>query len=120
MSVQQIKRAFLELIDEHQKIDPYELRRIFTEAIREWEMNKGWNEGSRGDPWTMNFVSSCQTRPLRKTALNTRGLSGGDTELWSKSTVGPRAAKCKSAKGVVRTMLSSSKSSESPNNLAGA
>ena len=33
-------------------IDPYELRRIFTEAIREWEMNKGWDERSHGDPWT--------------------------------------------------------------------
>jgi hypothetical protein len=52
MSMQQIKRAFLELIDEHQAIDPYELRRIFTEAIREWEMNRGWDEGSRGKPWT--------------------------------------------------------------------
>ncbi len=30
MSVQHIKRAFLALIDEHQPIDPYELRRIFT------------------------------------------------------------------------------------------
>ena len=75
--MQQINRDFLELIDEHQKIDPYELRRIFTEAIREWEMNKGWNEGSRGDPWTMNFVLSCQTRPLRKTALRRAGFRAG-------------------------------------------
>jgi hypothetical protein len=52
MSVQQIKRMFVELIEEHQPIDPYELRRIFTEAIREWEMENGWDESNRGDPWT--------------------------------------------------------------------
>ena len=82
MSVQQIKCAFLELIDEHQKIDPYELRRIFTEAIREWEMNKGWNEGSRGDPWTDDELRVVLSdAPTKGNCLKAcGGLSGGDTE----------------------------------------
>jgi hypothetical protein len=52
MSVQQIKRAFVDLINENEGIDPYELRRVFTEAIRECEINKGWDEANRGEPWT--------------------------------------------------------------------
>ena len=44
MSVQQIKAKFRAFIDEHQPMDPYELRRIFSEAIREWEIERGWDE----------------------------------------------------------------------------
>jgi hypothetical protein len=52
MSVQQIKRLFMQIIEDHQPMDPYELRRIFTEAIREWELERGWAEDRRGKPWT--------------------------------------------------------------------
>ena len=40
MSVREIKALFLEVIDKHQPMDPYELRRIFTEAIRERELQQ--------------------------------------------------------------------------------
>ena len=52
MSVQSIKATFRQIIEEHERIDPYELRRIFTEAIREWELEKGWEEDRKGKPWT--------------------------------------------------------------------
>jgi hypothetical protein len=34
MSVQEVKALFREVIDRHQPMDPYELRRLFTETIR--------------------------------------------------------------------------------------
>ena len=52
MSIQGIKKTFLEIIEAHQPMDPYELRRVFTEAIREWELEQGWDETQRGRPWT--------------------------------------------------------------------
>jgi predicted secreted protein len=52
MSVQRIKRLFVDLIREHQPMDSYELRRIFTEAIREWELEQGWGADRKGDRWT--------------------------------------------------------------------
>jgi len=52
MAVQKLKDAFRQIIDDNQPMDPYELRRIFTEAIREWEIEKKWDDGQRGKPWT--------------------------------------------------------------------
>jgi hypothetical protein len=52
MSVQEIKARFQAFINEYQPIDPYELRRIFSEAIREWEIERGWEDTKKGEPWT--------------------------------------------------------------------
>lgn len=52
MSVQQLKKTFREVIEQNPTIDPYDLRRIFTEVIREWEIEKGWNEERKGKPWS--------------------------------------------------------------------
>lgn len=52
MSVREIKRAFKEIIDENAELDPYELRRLFTEAIRECELERGWSEKQKGESWT--------------------------------------------------------------------
>ena len=48
MTVKEIKARFRAFIEEYQAIDPYELRRIFSEAIREWEVDKGWDEARKG------------------------------------------------------------------------
>lgn len=52
MSVQDIKKEFRGIIETYRDIDPYELRRVFTEAIREWEVDKGWDESRKGQSWT--------------------------------------------------------------------
>jgi hypothetical protein len=52
MSVQEIKARFQAFINEYQPVDPYELRRIFSDAIREWEIERGWEETKKGEPWT--------------------------------------------------------------------
>lgn len=52
MSIQQIKGAFRDVIEEHADVDPYELRRIFTEVIREMEIEVGWEQNRRGKPWS--------------------------------------------------------------------
>jgi hypothetical protein len=52
MSVREIKSLFKEIIEEHAEWDPYELRRLFTEAVREWELEKGCSENQKGEPWT--------------------------------------------------------------------
>jgi hypothetical protein len=53
MSVQQIKQAFQDLFSRCQDLDVYEIRRIFSEAIREWEIeNAAWNEDRKGKAWT--------------------------------------------------------------------
>ena len=51
-SVQAIKKLFRQVIDEHGDVDPYELRRAFSEAIREWEVEREWDESAKGKPWT--------------------------------------------------------------------
>lgn len=38
LSVQKLKVLFRNIIEQNQPVDPSELRRIFTEAIREWEI----------------------------------------------------------------------------------
>jgi len=46
------KRQFRQIITENRDVDPYELRRVFTETIREWEQEQGWDEDRKGEPWT--------------------------------------------------------------------
>ena len=52
MSVRALKQQFHDIISCNARIDPYELRRIFTEAIREWEVQQGWDEGRKRKPWS--------------------------------------------------------------------
>ena len=52
MSVQEWKRQFRRIIESNREVDPYELRRVFTETIREWELEQGWSEDRKGKPWT--------------------------------------------------------------------
>ena len=52
MSTQQIKQKFRRIITQHARVNPYELRRIFTEVIQECEVERGWTESEKGKPWT--------------------------------------------------------------------
>jgi len=52
MSVRSLKKRFLDIIESNAEVDPYELRRIFTEAIREWEIQQGWEERQKRKPWS--------------------------------------------------------------------
>jgi hypothetical protein len=52
MSVREVKDFFTQVIEKYRDWDPYELRRLFTEAIREWELHQGWSENQKGEPWT--------------------------------------------------------------------
>jgi len=52
VSVRELKILFRRIIEENAATDPYELRRVFTEAIREWEIERGWQETQKGKPWT--------------------------------------------------------------------
>lgn len=52
MSVRDVKQLFKQVIEENRDWEPYELRRLFTEAIREWEIEQGWNTEQKGKPWT--------------------------------------------------------------------
>jgi hypothetical protein len=52
MSVRDVKQLFKDVIGRYSDWDPYELRRLFTEAIRESEVEQGWSEARKGEPWT--------------------------------------------------------------------
>jgi len=52
MSVQQIKQGFRRIFRQNSRLDSYELRRIFKEALSEWEIERGWPKGEKGKPWT--------------------------------------------------------------------
>lgn len=52
MSIQRIKQRFREIIHEYSDVDPYELRRIFMDTIRDRELEIGWEEERRRTPWT--------------------------------------------------------------------
>ena len=52
MSMTRIKQAIKELFAGCPDVNPYELRRIFNEAFRELETEKGWQEQFKGKPWT--------------------------------------------------------------------
>lgn len=79
MSVQELKRLFRNLIEENDTVDPYELRRIFTETIREWEIEKGWSEDLKGKPWTDDELRVVLSdAPTRENCLkHARGFNRG-------------------------------------------
>ena len=43
-TTRELKPLFRRIIQDNQSVDPYELRRVFTEAIREWEIEQGWGK----------------------------------------------------------------------------
>jgi hypothetical protein len=98
MSVREIKRVFKQVIKENADWDPYELRRLFTEAIREWEVEKGWSEKQKGEPWTDDELRAVsQMRQLRRIALSMPELFAGVTDPSNKSTGGQQLLIPKSA-----------------------
>lgn len=52
MSVQQIKSRILAVIADFPEFEPYELRRIFSEAMLDHQRRLGWSEGNKGESWT--------------------------------------------------------------------
>ncbi|MGD1105294.1 MAG: hypothetical protein ABSA59_24880 [Terriglobia bacterium] len=79
MVVQELKKMFREIMEDHPSLDPYELRRVFTEAIREWEMEKGWSEDRKGKPWTDDELRVVLSdAPTRESCLkHARGFNRG-------------------------------------------
>jgi len=79
MSVQSTKTTFRQIIEAHPDTDPYELRRIFTETIREWELEKGWAEDRKGKPWTDDELRVVLSdAPTKENCLkHARGFSRG-------------------------------------------
>lgn len=51
-SIKTIKDEFKKSIDAHGDQGSMELRRIFSEALREWELDRGWEESQKGESWT--------------------------------------------------------------------
>lgn len=51
-SAMSVKQHFRQLLDAHSEVNPYELRHIFTEAIRDRELELGWDESAKREPWT--------------------------------------------------------------------
>ena len=51
MSITEIKKAFRHIIEENSGLDPYELRRIFSETIRQFQIEQKWQEDRRGMSW---------------------------------------------------------------------
>jgi hypothetical protein len=93
MSVQVIKAAFRQFIDDHQPMDPYELRRIFSEVIREWEVDRGWDESRKGEPWTDDELRSVLSdAPTRENCLkHARAFGRGNGAIeqiyrWAATT----------------------------------
>jgi hypothetical protein len=79
MPVQDIKSRFRAFIDEYQPMNPYELRRIFSDAIREWEIENGWEENRKGEPWTDDELRVILSdAPTRENCLkHARGFNRG-------------------------------------------
>ena len=51
MSSIRMKKDIRAVFESHSRADPYEIRRIFNEVLREIEIEKGWDEQSRNRPW---------------------------------------------------------------------
>lgn len=51
MTIREIKNSFLNVLNDHRGTSPYEFRRVFEEAMREWEMERGWNEADSRQSW---------------------------------------------------------------------
>jgi hypothetical protein len=79
MSVQAWKRQFRKILEENPKVDPYELRRVFTETIREWELEQGWDAERKGKPWTDDELRVVLSdAPTKENCLkHARGFSRG-------------------------------------------
>lgn len=52
MSTRELKRSFHNVISSQMGTGPHEIRRVFEEAMREWETERGWDESNSRHPWT--------------------------------------------------------------------
>lgn len=52
MLAYELKRAFRKILQSYQDIEVSEIRRVFAEAAREWEIEKGWREDRKGTAWS--------------------------------------------------------------------
>jgi hypothetical protein len=88
-----IKKQFRGIIDQHNEMNPYELRRVFTEAIREWEIDQGWPQANKGEPWTDDELRVCLSdAPTKENCLkHARAFGRGYGSIeqiyrWAAST----------------------------------
>lgn len=51
MSITQLKRNIKTIFGSYSEIDPYEIRKIFNEVFQELELERGWEESSKHNPW---------------------------------------------------------------------
>ena len=52
MSIRELKRNLHNVISSQTGTSPHEIRRVFEEAMRECETQRGWNEINSRNPWT--------------------------------------------------------------------
>jgi len=52
MKISELKNSFRTVFDNQTGTSPHEIRRVFEEAMREWEMERGWDESKSRQSWT--------------------------------------------------------------------
>jgi hypothetical protein len=52
MSTRELKDSFHNVFNNHTGTSPHEIRRVFEEAMREWEIERGWDESNTHHSWT--------------------------------------------------------------------
>lgn len=52
MSTRELKDRFHDVLSSQSGNSPHEIRRVFEEAMREWEMGRGWDESNSRNSWT--------------------------------------------------------------------
>ena len=52
MTTKDIKANFGSLFSQQRGVAPDEIRRVFEEAMREWESQRGWDDSNSGNSWT--------------------------------------------------------------------
>ena len=52
MSIRELKNDLHNIISAQTGTSPDEIRRVFEEAMREWETERGWDESNSRNPWT--------------------------------------------------------------------
>lgn len=52
MRTSDLKNSLLTVLKNQRGTSPHEIRRVFEEAMREWEMGRGWDESNTRKSWT--------------------------------------------------------------------
>ena len=100
MKISELKNRFHDVLSEQSGTSPHEIRRVFEEAMREWEMERGWDESKSRQNWTDDelrvVLSDAPTKEncLKHARAFKRGY--GSIELiyrWAASTRGEVKAK---------------------------